>query len=35
MNHPEATQAALNILRSGEPFQWHVITKTRRKKSWA
>ena len=23
---PEATQAALNILRSGEPFQWYVIT---------
>ena len=26
MNNPEATQAALNILRSGEPFQWYVIT---------
>lgn len=26
MNHPEATQQALNILRSGEPFQWYVIT---------
>ncbi|MFH2132893.1 MAG: hypothetical protein ABIK68_21120 [bacterium] len=26
MNHPEATQAALNLLRSGEPFQWYVIT---------
>ena len=26
MNNPEATQDALNILRSGEPFQWYVIT---------
>ena len=26
MNHPEATQAALSILRSGQPFQWYVIT---------
>ncbi len=26
MNHPEATQQALAILRSGEPFQWYVIT---------
>jgi len=26
MNHPEATQAALAILRSGEPFQWYVVT---------
>ena len=26
MNNPQATQAALNILRSGEPFQWYVIT---------
>jgi hypothetical protein len=26
MNNPEATQAALSILRSGEPFQWYVIT---------
>lgn len=26
MNHPEATQQALSILRSGEPFQWYVIT---------
>ncbi|MCX6030027.1 MAG: hypothetical protein NT169_12120 [Chloroflexi bacterium] len=26
MNHPEATQQALDILRSGEPFQWYVIT---------
>ena len=25
MNHPEATQKALSILRSGEPFQWYVI----------
>ena len=25
MNHPEATQGALSILRSGEPFQWYVI----------
>ena len=23
---PEATQAALDILRSGQPFQWYVIT---------
>lgn len=26
MNNPQATQAALDILRSGEPFQWYVIT---------
>ncbi len=26
MNNPQATQGALNILRSGEPFQWYVIT---------
>ncbi len=26
MNHPEATQQALSILRSGQPFQWYVIT---------
>lgn len=26
MNHPEATHAALSILRSGQPFQWYVIT---------
>lgn len=26
MNHPEATQQALSILRRGEPFQWVVIT---------
>ncbi len=26
MNNPEATQQALNILRSGESFQWYVIT---------
>jgi len=26
MNNPEVTQQALSILRSGEPFQWDVIT---------
>lgn len=26
MNHPEATSMALSILRSGDPFQWYVIT---------
>lgn len=26
LNHPEATQQALAILRSGQPFQWYVIT---------
>lgn len=26
MNHPEVTQQALSILRSGLPFQWYVIT---------
>ncbi len=26
MEHPEVTQQALAILRSGEPFQWYVIT---------
>jgi hypothetical protein len=26
MNHPEVTAQALRILRSGEPFQWYVIT---------
>lgn len=26
MNYPEATQQALAILRSGENFQWYVIT---------
>lgn len=26
MNHPEVTEQALGILRSGEPFQWYVIT---------
>lgn len=26
MNQPELTQAALDILRSGENFQWYVIT---------
>jgi hypothetical protein len=26
MNHPEVTQQALSILRSGENFQWYVIT---------
>ena len=25
MNHPEATQLALSILRNGEHFQWYVI----------
>jgi len=26
LNHPEATQKALSLLRNGEPFQWYVIT---------
>jgi hypothetical protein len=26
MNNPDATQQALDLLRSGEPFQWYVIT---------
>ena len=26
MNNRQATQDALNILRSGDPFQWYVIT---------
>lgn len=26
MNNPEATAMALSILRSGNPFQWYVIT---------
>ena len=26
MNHPEITEQALRILRSGDPFQWYVIT---------
>jgi hypothetical protein len=26
LNNPEATQQALSILRSGQPFQWYVIT---------
>ena len=26
MNHPEATDQALKILRSGDPFQWSAIT---------
>jgi len=26
MNNPQATDAAMNLLRSGEPFQWYVIT---------
>lgn len=26
LNNPEATQQALRILRSGDPFQWYVIT---------
>ena len=25
LNNPEATQQALNILRSGDTFQWYVI----------
>lgn len=26
MNNPDVTQQALSILRSGQPFQWYVIT---------
>ena len=26
LHNPEATQQALSILRSGDPFQWYVIT---------
>ena len=26
LNNPEATEAALAILRSGEPFEWYVVT---------
>ena len=26
MNHPEVTQQALSILRSGSPIQWYVTT---------
>jgi len=26
MNHPEVTEQALNLLRSGSVFQWYVIT---------
>ena len=26
LNNPEATASALSILRSGETFQWYVIT---------
>ena len=26
MNHPEATDQALSLLRSGDPFQWYVVT---------
>ncbi|HPK44290.1 MAG TPA: hypothetical protein PLV62_04850, partial [Spirochaetota bacterium] len=26
LHNPEATQQALAILRSGDPFQWYVIT---------
>ena len=26
LQHPEVTQAALSILRSGHPFQWYVVT---------
>jgi hypothetical protein len=26
LNNPQATEAALSILRSGNPFQWYVVT---------
>ncbi|MFY9397454.1 MAG: hypothetical protein ACOX3E_00790 [Desulfomonilia bacterium] len=26
LNHPEVTQQALDLVRSGDPFQWHIIT---------
>jgi len=26
LNNPEATQAALSMLRSGQPFQWYVVS---------
>jgi hypothetical protein len=26
LNNPQATEAALSILRSGDPFQWYVVT---------
>ena len=26
LNNPEATQTALSILRSGEPFEWYVVS---------
>ncbi len=26
LNNPQATEAALRLLRSGDPFQWYVIT---------
>ncbi len=26
LHNPEATEAALSILRSGEPFQWYVVS---------
>ena len=26
LNNPQATDAAMNLLRSGQPFQWYVIT---------
>jgi len=26
LHNPEATEAALSILRSGEPFEWYVVT---------
>jgi len=26
LNNPEATQMALSILRSGEPFEWYVVS---------
>ncbi|MEN9865596.1 MAG: hypothetical protein RL748_1186, partial [Pseudomonadota bacterium] len=25
LHHPELTQAALNILRNGDNFQWYII----------
>jgi hypothetical protein len=29
LNHPGATEQALSILRSGQPFQWYVILTVR------
>ena len=26
LNNPESTQMALSILRSGEPFEWYVVS---------